>query len=762
MTDWMYALFLMSVQGAVLIAALLVLRRCYEKRMSPTVLYALWLLPAVRLLVPGSVASVFSFWNIVSPATQQRVSQTLAGPVAAAPADMPAAAPAQGVTAAAAPLDPVPVLENITGGTAAPAWNVAMILTAVWLVGAAAVLLFATWKNFTFVRRARRDAVRIEAECPLPVYLSEHISSPCLCGIFRPVVLVNDQTLQSDVALELSLRHELGHYRAGDRFWALLRLACCAVHWFNPLVWIAAKVSVQDCERSCDYRVLQGVDQSAREAYGALLLSYLKQPPARYSLLCATSPMGGGKRSLRDRIALIGKKPTTKKAAVVTLAACVCVTCLVACTGRVSGSEEIYLQMAQQAENTEQVSVAGTDLDTVSGKTLAGFLNSVQWTALEEDSDISGTIVVHYRIDGSMSENTRQEDTASLVIVRDDEGLYYAHVFLQDATGIDTADAWYEISEQEANSAWAISQISKSSTLHSELPDGGEIVMVCSGPAMGSEWHDFFRSENCVDYTYVESNLDELYPRVAEQLYFVNDKLGFVSFRYEVINGLQPPHLYRTEDGGKTWARVELPMMDATVDSGYGGIHVTEIAFDYAEDKAEEKVGRITVGLTYGGQDLSCMFTTTDGGKTWSGITSGGPDQSVDDTAVELPAYRSLMTAINDVIESFTCQEIEEQYVIGFTVPESCACPENLVISVFGDDEQGGRQYFWNGQGWEVGKTYSFAISQKDYQKYEAYDGIYLRIEYQEDDPSYPYPGIYEEGIRPLIESEPGGLGLAY
>ena len=81
------ALAQMSLQGAVLIAAVLALRALFTRRMAPGVLYALWLLPAARLLIPGSVESVFSLQNLISPAAEQRmVSAVRGGSTAAAEA----------------------------------------------------------------------------------------------------------------------------------------------------------------------------------------------------------------------------------------------------------------------------------------------------------------------------------------------------------------------------------------------------------------------------------------------------------------------------------------------------------------------------------------------------------------------------------------------------------------------------------------------------------------------------------------------------
>lgn len=621
MTEFLQAFLMMSLQGAVLIAGLLTLRVVFRKRMAPGVLYALWLIPTARLLIPGSVASVFSFQNLYSPAAVQITKIQLHS---AAAANIPnITRNVSDFTDNVSTILLEPVETAAASGAASP--GMVVLAFAVWFAGVLAVLLFAAWKNLTFIKRAKKDAVCIETDCPLPVYLSEYVSSPCLCGIFRPVILVNDETLQSDVYLNLALRHELEHYRVGDRFWALLRLVCCAVHWFNPMVWIAAKASVQDCERACDARMLKNADQKERETYGTLLLSYLKQPAMRYSLLCASSPMGGGKRSLRGRILLIAEQPVTKKAAVMVLAVCVALTCLVACTGRVS-KKEAYQQLAELADQTEFVSFGmegGTHL-AISGKTLARYLDGVQWTAVEPAAE--GDVLVAYQLMGTGGKD------GTIAFVRGDDGAPYAYVSLQNAAGTQTDIVCYAVSEQDAGWAQAMFQIDEPTTLRSTLPDGSEFVMVQS-PALGSAAHYLFYGKEDTKptvydygtvYTPVYHNLDELYPRVAEAMLFVDNNLGFVSFRYEVINDLQPPHLYRTEDGGKTWKRVELPMMDLTVANGYGGIHVENIEF------TDNKNGSVIVGFSYGGQDLSCLFTTTDGGKTWAAVTSGGPNQSAD------------------------------------------------------------------------------------------------------------------------------------
>ena len=627
MTDAVSMFLQMSLQGAVLIAALLALRAVFARRIAPGVLYALWLIPAARLLIPGSIESAFSFQNLVSEETARQARVVM---------DQGAA-----VTLPVQNLSPVaPAPEGLPEGAQVSVQSTAFlslpdILFLVWFVGLCAVLAVMIWKNIAFARRLKADRVEVETECPLPVYLSGAIASPCLCGLLRPAIYVDERTLQSQQALDLVLRHEMGHCRAGDRFWALLRLVCCVVHWFNPLVWIAAAVSLQDCERACDARVLRRADEAERQTYGVLLLSYLQRPEKQH-LLRAASSMGGGKGALRGRIALIARSPEMKKAAVAALALCVALTCLVACTTRIAPeaelpSSEVYQKLARNADDIEFVSfnyITEENLYmTISGKTLARYLDSVSWTPLEGMNHIEGETVLRY----NLMTASGQGNSITFIRVQGEDGeQYYAHVTWRDPETDERAQAWYAVSTRDLNYAWAMTQIGGGDDLECTLSDGSEFVMICSGTAMGRQEHYLFygveeppsHRDFGVTYTPIYGDLDEQYARVAENMLFISRNVGFVSFRYE--NDETAPDLFRTADGGKTWQRVVLPMGDIDAESGYSGMHVTEIDFE------DEKSGTLTVGMKHAGttSDLAVLFTTTDGGETWWGVTSGGPDMS--------------------------------------------------------------------------------------------------------------------------------------
>ena len=79
------------------------------------------------------------------------------------------------------------------------------------------MLLFLIGSNLRFAARLRRSRRPLDIpECPLPVYMIEDLSSPCLFGLFRPVVYLTPQAAADSAAREHVLAHELTHYAHRD------------------------------------------------------------------------------------------------------------------------------------------------------------------------------------------------------------------------------------------------------------------------------------------------------------------------------------------------------------------------------------------------------------------------------------------------------------------------------------------------------------------------------------------------------------------
>lgn len=186
------------------------------------------------------------------------------------------------------------------------------VLTAVWLGGAgvlAAALLACNLRFYLRLRRMRRT--HPIPGVAVPVYVARGLPSPCLYGFPRPAVYLTPAAAGEPELLGHVLRHELTHRRHGDHIWAVLRAAALALHWYNPLVWLAAVLSRRDGELACDEGALQGADDRERAAYGRTLIRLVTARPSAGELLCCATTMTAGTSSLKERIAMIARKPRT-------------------------------------------------------------------------------------------------------------------------------------------------------------------------------------------------------------------------------------------------------------------------------------------------------------------------------------------------------------------------------------------------------------------------------------------------------------------
>ena len=329
--------------SSVLILALLALRQLFRRTVSRRMQYALWLLVLVRLLVPVNVGTLAH--NVLSAAepvqavveerldtpvlyvqdgTERRPAQLLPGKESQGEPQSPPSDAAQ-----SAPADEyytvTPTYRTVTLSEA---------LTYVWYAGMAGVGAWFLFTNLRFARALRkaRTPYRVEG-CRYPVYLVSALPSPCLFGVLRPAVYLNEKALQSPDALRFVLAHEQTHARHLDPLWSLLRGVCLTVYWFDPLVWLAAVLSREDCELACDEGTLRALGADERAAYGKTLLALVPVCDKPQNPLLGATTMTSGKRSLKERITRIAENRQAKAAAVFAVVALAALVCAVSFTG---------------------------------------------------------------------------------------------------------------------------------------------------------------------------------------------------------------------------------------------------------------------------------------------------------------------------------------------------------------------------------------------------------------------------------------------
>lgn len=160
-------------------------------------------------------------------------------------------------------------------------------------------------------------------------YAVEDISSPCLYGFpgCEAVYLTADVIGDTD-KLRHVIVHELVHKKHGDSLWAVLRGVLVTVYWFHPLVWAAAVCSKRDCELACDEGALAALGEKERVPYGETLLSIITQKGHMSDLVCTATTMTGSGKSVKERIRFIAEKPKVFYAAAAGVLFLIAVVCL--------------------------------------------------------------------------------------------------------------------------------------------------------------------------------------------------------------------------------------------------------------------------------------------------------------------------------------------------------------------------------------------------------------------------------------------------
>ena len=289
------SLFQMSVAGGVLILFIVVIRALAIHRLPKTTFLALWMIAALRLLLPFSIPLPFNIHiglDVFSDVVQELPSGNIASTL---PGDSP---PSYDIGTAV----PSPATEHIS------------TFEILWLVG---VLLLAIYFSISYFRSMRKFRMSIpdntpyiqnwltahQISRPLAVRSSDLISSPLTYGILHPVILLPKKLDRNDqVALKYVLTHEYVHIRRFDAITKILFAAVLCIHWFNPFVWVMYVLANRDMELSCDAWVIRMMGAKNRSSY-ALMLIKMEERRNGMSALCSHL----GKNAISERIEAIMK-----------------------------------------------------------------------------------------------------------------------------------------------------------------------------------------------------------------------------------------------------------------------------------------------------------------------------------------------------------------------------------------------------------------------------------------------------------------------
>ncbi len=277
----------MSVAASWLIVAVVLLRFALKK--APKWINCwLWALVAVRLLCPISLESA---WSLI-PSGEVFPAEVISGPSFDGN---------HGFMEVVAPgmenLGKDPLEDNVA--TVDYRVDAAAILGMLWGIG---MIAFGIFSIVSY--RKIHNKVRPSLHLRKNLWICDDIQTPFIFGILKPRIYIPSGTEEGQ--LPSIIAHENAHLKRKDHWWKPLGFLTLAIHWFNPLVWIAYILLCRDIELACDEKVVRHLNKAESIAYSEALLSCSVN--RRTIMVC---PLAFGEVGVKERVkrVLSYKKP---------------------------------------------------------------------------------------------------------------------------------------------------------------------------------------------------------------------------------------------------------------------------------------------------------------------------------------------------------------------------------------------------------------------------------------------------------------------
>lgn len=251
--------------SAVLVAVILLVRKPVARIFGARAAFALWLVPALRLVMPPL------------PEWTAKVSSSVAG----------------------GSVEWALIVEPVSGAsTSWFGWG------ALWAIGAAGFLIFHTVTHQLFLRRALKDGRPFEATgVDIDMVMTPSVEGPAATGLLHRLILLPEdfETRFTPEQQRIALLHESLHHRRGDLWASAAALLAGAAMWFSPLTYVALGAFRRDMESACDASVLAEAGADYAESYGETILRSAARPVPRS--LCALTSLD----ELKGRLIMLNR-----------------------------------------------------------------------------------------------------------------------------------------------------------------------------------------------------------------------------------------------------------------------------------------------------------------------------------------------------------------------------------------------------------------------------------------------------------------------
>lgn len=173
------------------------------------------------------------------------------------------------------------------------------VLSNVWFFGVLAMVIYCI-ATYVVLRGKVGASIKLKEN----IYICDSIPGPFILGVIRPRIYIPSDLEECQTVHIIA--HERAHLKRLDNLWKPLGFIILAIHWFNPLVWLAYVLLCRDIEFACDERVVKTMSEDEIKAYSSTLLNCSVS-----KRLITACPVSFGEVGVKERIksVLSYKKP---------------------------------------------------------------------------------------------------------------------------------------------------------------------------------------------------------------------------------------------------------------------------------------------------------------------------------------------------------------------------------------------------------------------------------------------------------------------
>mgnify|MGYP000917750325 CR=1 FL=1 len=357
------SLWAMSLSGAVMIIAIVILRALLINQLPKKTFLILWGIVMVRLVIPFTAPSAFSIYSLI-PEKEQSMNTQFSGIQDNLSENLPVNAMA----------DTVHV-------------DITTQISIKWLVWLAGLCLCAGYFLIVYRKLYREFQMSFTVKIPqieqwlvlhngkrrIEIRQSDRVAAPVSYGIIHPIILFPKNTDWENMnVLQYVLEHEYVHIKRYDSITKLLVTAIVCIHWFNPMVWVMYILFNRDLELSCDETVVRRFGMDIKSVYATALIS-MEEKKSGLTPLCNSF----SKNAIEERIRAIMKiKKTSKFAVIISAVLVICVT------GGFATSASSLEKKTETAQENGETTVALNEVNIREDESLSS--SDVEWWTAEE------------------------------------------------------------------------------------------------------------------------------------------------------------------------------------------------------------------------------------------------------------------------------------------------------------------------------------------------------------------------------------------